>query len=270
VTEELNMKHIISLGAGVQPSTMALMAAHGEITPMPDCAIFADTEWEPQNVYRWLEWLVTQLPFPVLRVRRSGLNLGEFAIQTAMEDVPRGSIPPWHLDKPFGMLPIQCSKEFKTRPVQSKIRELIGLVPRQRGPKEVVVNQWLGISLDEAHRMKTCEMKFVENRYPLIEQRMSRMDCLNWMEQKGYPMPPKSSCVFCPFHADRQWVDMRDNAPDDWQKAVEFDSKIRAGYHGMTGAAYVHPQRVPLDQVIFKSDSQPDMFGNECEGMCGV
>ncbi|MBK8468120.1 MAG: hypothetical protein IPL32_20085 [Chloracidobacterium sp.] len=51
------MKHIISLGAGVQSSTMALMAAHGEITPIPDCAIFADTQAEPQSVYTWLDWL---------------------------------------------------------------------------------------------------------------------------------------------------------------------------------------------------------------------
>lgn len=35
----------LSLGAGVQSTTMALMAAHGEIGPMPDCAIFADTGW---------------------------------------------------------------------------------------------------------------------------------------------------------------------------------------------------------------------------------
>ena len=37
------MLRVISLGAGVQSTTMALMAAHGEIGPMPDCAIFADT-----------------------------------------------------------------------------------------------------------------------------------------------------------------------------------------------------------------------------------
>ena len=41
------MKHIISLGAGVQSSTMALMAAKGEIKPMPDAAILVDTQWEP-------------------------------------------------------------------------------------------------------------------------------------------------------------------------------------------------------------------------------
>lgn len=264
------MKHIISLGAGVQSSTMALMAAHGEITPMPECAIFADTGWEPDKVYQWLEWLESQLPFPVIRVKRPGLDLGQLAIEVANTDMHRGSIPPFYLNQPFGMLPIQCSKEFKTRPVQNKIREMLGLVPKQRGPKEVVASQWLGISLDEAHRMKTCEMKFVESRYPLIEMRMSRVDCLRWMEEKGYPMPPKSSCVFCPFKGDGQWMDMRDNAPSDWLLAVDFDSKIRKGYHGMEGAAYVHKQRVPLDQVTFRHDAQPNMFGNECEGMCGV
>ena len=60
--------NIISLGAGVQSSTMALMAAHGEITPMPDCAIFADTQWEPAAVYKHLEKLERALPFPVYRV----------------------------------------------------------------------------------------------------------------------------------------------------------------------------------------------------------
>jgi hypothetical protein len=46
----IEMIRIISLGAGVQSTTMALMAAHGEINPLPDCAIFADTQWEPRKV----------------------------------------------------------------------------------------------------------------------------------------------------------------------------------------------------------------------------
>jgi 3'-phosphoadenosine 5'-phosphosulfate sulfotransferase (PAPS reductase)/FAD synthetase len=60
--------HILSLGAGVQSSTLALMAAAGEVTPMPAAAIFADTQDEPASVYRWLDWLEKQLPFPVYRV----------------------------------------------------------------------------------------------------------------------------------------------------------------------------------------------------------
>ena len=42
---------VLSLGAGVQSSTLALMASRGEIGPMPDCAIFADTGAEPAKVY---------------------------------------------------------------------------------------------------------------------------------------------------------------------------------------------------------------------------
>ena len=61
------MATILSLGAGVQSSTLALMAAAGEITPMPDIAIFADTGWESAVVYKWLAFLESVLPFPVTR-----------------------------------------------------------------------------------------------------------------------------------------------------------------------------------------------------------
>ena len=63
---------IISLGAGVQSTTMAFMAAHGEIGPMPDCAIFADTGWEPKRVYRHLEWIRDIPTFPTLATRCCG------------------------------------------------------------------------------------------------------------------------------------------------------------------------------------------------------
>jgi hypothetical protein len=42
---------VISLGAGVQSSVMALMAAEGELTPMPDCAIFSDTQWATDIIW---------------------------------------------------------------------------------------------------------------------------------------------------------------------------------------------------------------------------
>ena len=51
---------ILSLGAGVQSSTLALMAEHGEIEK-PDCAIFADTQSEPEEVMEWLGYLETKL-----------------------------------------------------------------------------------------------------------------------------------------------------------------------------------------------------------------
>jgi hypothetical protein len=67
---------VLSLGASVQSTTLALMAAQGEIGPMPDCAIFADTGWEPNAVYEHLAWLRSPniLPFPVHIVSAGNLR----------------------------------------------------------------------------------------------------------------------------------------------------------------------------------------------------
>ena len=67
------MIRVLSLGAGVQSTTLALMAAVGEIE-RPAAAIFADTQWEPEAVYRHLDWLEALLPYPVLRVTQGNIR----------------------------------------------------------------------------------------------------------------------------------------------------------------------------------------------------
>ena len=67
---------VISLGGGVQSSVMALMAGEGAFDRVPDCAIFADTRWEPPSVYQHLRWLSEQLGFP-LHVVDNGRSLRE-------------------------------------------------------------------------------------------------------------------------------------------------------------------------------------------------
>jgi hypothetical protein len=267
------MLSIISLGAGVQSTTMALMAAHGDITPIPDCAIFADTGDEPQTVYRHLDWLEENLPFPVHRVRRPGLSLGAHIIETVQTKSTRTASPPFFTKDPDGMLPRQCSSKFKVRPIQHKVRELLGLTKGERMKlTEPAVEQWLGISWDEAIRMRPSSLSYIKHRYPLIEREMSRHHCLRWMQQHGYPRPPKSACVFCPYHDRKQWRSLRDQ-PDDWAKAVTFDAAIRAGPRGLKGTMFVHRQRVPLDQADFSTaedHGQLNLFLNECEGMCGI
>ena len=58
---------VLSLGAGVQSSTLALMIEKGQV-PMVDAAIFADVKGEPKAVYTHLDWLEKQLSYPVYRV----------------------------------------------------------------------------------------------------------------------------------------------------------------------------------------------------------
>lgn len=261
------MLTVISLGAGVQSTTMALMAAHGEITPMPDCAIFADTGWEPRAVYQHLAWLRSPnvLPFPVHIV--SAGNLRDDAIAKTNTTGQRFAAVPWFTLSPHGkegMGRRQCTKEYKLRPIQRKIVEFLG--GRPKGGAEV----WVGISTDEAIRMRPSRVQYIVNRYPLIDAAMSRRDCLSWIEARGYPRPPKSSCIGCPFHSDAEW---RALTPDEFAEAIDVDRAIRRPIRGIRAQQFMHRKCVPLDQVDLSTAEdrgQLNLFNNECEGMCGV
>lgn len=265
------MLTLISLGAGVQSTTMALMAAHGEIGPMPDGAIFADTGAEPLAIYKHLDWLEKKLPFPVYRV--SAGNLRD-EIMGAMAGKNRMDARPPFFTKPNGMLFRQCTQDYKIRPITRKVRELLGLRKGLRGPKTPVVEQWIGISMDEAIRMKPSRFSYVQHRWPLIEREMHRSDCLTWCEQHQYPKPAKSACTFCPFTDISRWRDMKVNDPVSFADAVAVDRAIRPGLdkNGRGSEWFVHRARIPLDQVDLSivEDRKINLFNNECEGMCGV
>lgn len=268
---------VLSLGVGWQSTTMAAMAAMFEISPMPDCAIFADTQCEPKAVYDYLEWLRPLLPFPVYQVSQG--NLMADCVRNAAGEILEGACPVlpvfcYGKDGKPALLTRQCTQDYKIAPIRRKIRELLGVGYGERVPSGVQVVQWIGISTDEAARMKPSRDKWAVHRWPLIEAGMSRRDCGNWLTRNGYPLPPKSACIICPFHSDRMWRDMRDSDPESWQIAVEFDRAIRNGFKGSTAPLFLHRSMVPLDEVIFAADTQlvllPNGFINECEGMCGV
>lgn len=260
---------VLSLGAGVQSTVLALMAARGEIGPMPDCAVFADTEWEPRHVYEHLAWLETQLPFPVHRV--SAGNLRQDQISGRNSTGHRYSAVPWYMLKPTGekvMGRPQCTAEYKLRPLQRKVVELMGGKRPARG-----CEMWVGISSDEMIRMKESRVKYIVNRWPLVERRMNRQDCLRWMMERQYRTPPKSSCIGCPFHTDHQWRELRDKHPAEWADAVEVDRAIRR-QGKVNSLQFMHRSCVPLDQVDLSTPQERGQtefgFLQECEGMCGV
>jgi len=270
----------LSLGAGVQSSCLALMAAKGEITPMPDAAIFADTQAEPASVYRWLDWLETQLPFPVVRVTRGSITEESLKVRTFKNDPERKwvkSLIPAFIENPDGTKGImgrQCTWSYKVEMLEKTARKLAEI---KRGQKDVTVTQWIGISWDELQRMKHGRKPWVQHRWPLIERKMTRRHCLEWMEANGYPEPPRSACMYCPFHSDHEWRRLRDEEPEAFAASVQFEKDLQAAKaqtDNQRGIPYLHSSLKPLDTVDFSTDIERGQgafdFNAECEGMCGV
>lgn len=268
------MLRVLSLGSGVQSTTVALMALAGEIE-RPDCAIFADTGWEPKAVYVHLDWLegVLGSAIPVHRVTAG--NIRDVTLRRATGDEGVGATKhmaamPFHvmgLDERPALLRRQCTQEFKIEPIRRKIRDLLG-----RSPTPGCVEQWFGISFDEVHRMRQPDVRYIVNRYPLVDARMTRQDCLLWLERHGYHRPPKSACIGCPYHGDAQWRAMKLDRPEEFADAAAFDRGIRR-LPRVRGDAFLHRSLKPLDEVDLRNDrdrGQLDLFDEECEGLCGV
>ena len=259
--------HILSLGAGVQSSTLALMAAAGEVTPMPKAAIFADTQAEPASVYKWLDWLEKQLPFPVLRAHRENVDPAGQVIAWG-----HSQIPAWK-DGALGKR--QCTKHWKIVPTQRACREFTGT--KGKHLPDGFITLWMGISSDEIIRMKPSRESWIKHRWPLIEKEMSRAACLKWWHSRylaGAPFaePPKSACEFCTYKRDEQWVTtLADESSHPLLRAVEALLLPRGeSLHQEGGSIFEIDLSISAQERRDERSGQGDLFGNECEGMCGV
>lgn len=272
--------NVISLGAGVQSSCMALMASRGELLDIKvDFAIFANTQDESKKVYVWLDWLEKQLTFPVYRVTKGSLSEETLKMRTTSDGrlFSRTNIPFYTLGKngEHGIVPHRsCTSDFKIKPILKCLREKCGI---KRGQKEPTVTSLIGISFDEMQRMKDSRDAWVVNRWPLVELKMRRADCIRWMTDRGYPEPPRSSCVYCPFHRNAEWRRLKNEEPEEFAKAVQFEKDVQAvksKSKNFSSIPFLHSSRKPLDQIDFRNDvdrgQQVFDFGDECEGMCGV
>jgi hypothetical protein len=252
----------ISLGAGVQSSVLYLMAARGLLTPRPDLAIFADTQDEPAHVYRQLDFLEAEAGAIIPIERVTAGKLSEEVIRS-IQETPSQFIPiPTWVQGEDGHEKAgrrQCTRSHKTEVIARAIKARSG-----RKSAEL----WLGISTDEVHRAKPSRYPYLTHRWPLLfDHPMRRGDCLVWMESNGYPKFEKSSCVYCPYRSDRDWRAIKDQHPEEFERAVAFEERMRA----LKPSNFLHNSCTPLAGIDFSIDrSQADLFGNECEGVCGV
>lgn len=275
--------HVLNLGAGVQSTSLYLMAMDGELKL--DLAIFADTGDEPREVYEHLEWLKT-LDGPEIVTVSKG-NLGDNLKAGINSDGGRHISIPTFLDIGTGSPAMgrrQCTKEYKIEPLEKEIRRRLGAEPGKRVPKGKFAVQYFGLSFDEPMRVARVRDQF-RGRYwgrcefPLFDLFMTRRDCVEYLEKRipGRKVP-RSACVYCPYHNDEEWLRIK-SVPEDWARAVEVDEAVRdetsACQKGMGSKQYLHRSCKPLAEIEFnpKPASPQQKFNfvqRDCEGMCGL
>lgn len=256
----------LSLGAGVQSSTLLALSALGLYgVPRVDVAIFADTQDEPKWVYEHLwqlaEWADTK------GVRVDIVTAGR------LSECKWVYIPSYTLsDGKPSITKRQCTHKYKIVPIVRRARQLLGINPRERKIKTMGLSVQ-GISYDELTRMKDSREKFIHIEYPLIRLGWTRHHCEEWWKANmPMPLPRKSACVYCPFRSNAEWRDIKEDS-DAWALAVQYDSHIRSEKSPLRKPTYLHRSLKPISDVDFSVDDADQSrfnFVNECEGMCGV
>ena len=237
---------VLSLGWGVQSWALAAMSALGEL-PKLDYAVHADTTHEAAGTYahaaKWTPWLEEHgVRVVTVKADRPDVVREDWSdsvlIPAFSTDLQTGS---------HGMVRRQCTHDWKIMPIRRFLRSVIR-------PTVGAVESWAGISLDEWERMRSSDVAYIVNVYPLVNKRITRLGCISWLEAHALDVPPKSACTFCPYHSPTQWRALKREGGVDWQRALEVDRAIRDKRRGRVKdksiQLFVHPARKPLAEAV--------------------
>ena len=264
----------ISYGGGVQSTAMLVLAAEGRLGYDVDAALFANVGDDSEHPAS-LEY-VRNIAQPyaakhgipcheIRRTRKDGtpfLSLWSTMVEHDNPLITRETIPV--RGENGAPLSRVCTESWKIRVVHKW--------QKQHGAtKDDPAVTLIGISTDEATRAnKNSTLKEQRIEYPLLELGLDRSRCARIIKDAGLPVPPKSSCYFCPFHRSSVWADMRRDEPDLFEKSAQLEELLNSRRDAV-GKKRVYLTRfgVPLREAIGVAQDVLPFDDDETAGECG-
>ncbi len=205
---------VLSLGGGVN-STALLLAMCRKHMP-PDLVLFADTGGERpetyhhvEHVWHWCEEREIEFRLVTNGGRGQGATLEENCLK-------RKELP----SLAYGFK--GCSVKWKRQPMDRFVREWEPAVECWATGGKVI--RYIGIDAGESHRaVLTEDDKFVY-QYPLVDWQMGRQECIEEIKSKGWPVPPKSSCFYCPAMRRSEILNLQLQHPDLLDRAIAIEA----------------------------------------------
>jgi hypothetical protein len=269
--------HVLSFGGGTQSSHLLDQHLKGLIHY--DHIIFSDTGAEPQFIHDQVAWwqrrqqeVGNKTPFIITHHNSMQRGLEEMLMRYILTDYQRFQMPIYcsSIDKETGeikaagIMPRQCTVDFKIVPVKQAARRLVmeslGLATGQKMPSDIAFITDIGFSVDEIKRIniyQSPQFKYMYTAYPLVEMNMTTQESIQHLVDNNYPTQ-RSRCYLCPFNCDdssvgMDWMEIIESEPTSFLKACWFDDHLRSvqasGTKIMRSIPYLHYSRRPLREV---------------------
>jgi len=206
----------LSYGGGAPSAALLYANAVGLVKPRAQVVVFADTGAELPETYQTMEFYREWAADFDLELVRAESHRGPL-----LDFMHAGKYTPIPVYTATGRAPRVCTESWKIEPIEQylharfgKRRPLIAQLALTRDGRDVM-------------RMRDPRVKQNRNRWPLVELGWSRSKCVEVLEAAGLPVPPPSSCYFCPLHNHATWQVLKIDHPDLFDKAVELDEGLR-------------------------------------------
>lgn len=214
---------VLSYGGGADSFAMLLRAI--ELGDRPDVVAFADVAGGTAraNSRDPGEW-----PITYEHIRRYALPVCEAAgipfVWIGSEIPVRDALSLIAWMEARGQIPIAgpariCTVIAKVERFEKWLRSYAG------SPAET----WIGFEAGEESRAAKDPnagkpSAFRRNRFPLIEWGWCRCRCENYIRSRGYPVPPKSACVFCPYATKGDWQRFAAQLPKQFTRVERMEA----------------------------------------------
>jgi len=234
MTEQLR---VVSYGGGVQSTALLVLAAQGYIDfPTFLFANVGDDSEHPKTLRYVREVAFDYAAAHGIRIEelhripKRGISAGkvETLYGRLMREGSRSLPIPVRMSDTGAPGTRSCTADFKIRVVQRWVKE-------QGATANNPCITAIGISTDEYERATSRKREDYELlEYPLLHLEwrgrtgLSRGDCIEVIRSAGLPVPPKSSCYFCPFHRPSVWAEMRRDEPELFDKAAHLEATLNA------------------------------------------
>lgn len=242
---------VLNYGGGRQTVALCVLIDQGKIA-RPDRIIIADTSRENSSTWEYLD----EVTRPMLA--RLGIQVEIAPRSLAYVDLysHQGTLL-MPVYTATGKLSAYCSAEWKARVVTRYLRT-------QAITEHI---NWIGFAFDERKRIKNTDGL----RFPLVEAMLTKADCRQIITDARLPMPPPSACWCCPNKGNEEWRNLRDNYPDDFERACQLDEELREEdiANGSTGV-WLHHSRVALRVADLDSQDVAEPSRQCGLGLCMV
>ncbi|MEU9890132.1 phosphoadenosine phosphosulfate reductase family protein [Sphaerisporangium sp. NPDC051011] len=218
-------RHVLGLSGGKDSSALAIYMRDR----VPEMEyFFCDTGAELPETYDYLNLLEAALGKGIVRLNASR----DF---DHWMEVYQGTLPSPQMR--------WCTKNLKIKPLE----EWLGEEP---------AISYVAIRSDENRLGYVSTKPNIKAVFPFREDGIDREGVNRILDEAGTGLPAyyewrtRSGCYFCFFQRKHEWVGLADRHPDLFQRAVEYEEKVRYQHTAMQGRDYTWSQGESLHELL--------------------